>query len=120
MDMQVSSRQEDVAGDLLTPTCRVTGEVALRGKPLLDELNDQNALFTTLERMFVSALLDPATLIGSYASPSLCGRRLSSSFRFLTRAWWWPFGASVSLRVGRSCSTLSSAKTHGERRRVVG
>lgn len=76
MQTQASIRKGYVAGEFLTRTYRITGEVALRGTPLLDQLNDLNALFITLERMFISPLLDPATLTGSYASGELRKDRL--------------------------------------------
>jgi hypothetical protein len=63
---QATVRSGYVAGDFMTRTFRITGEVALRGEPVLDQLNDLNALFLTLERMFVSPLLDPAVLTAHY------------------------------------------------------
>jgi hypothetical protein len=66
MQSQVSIRKGYVAGEFLTRTYRISGEVDLHGLPLLDQLNDINALFITLERMFISPLLDPATLTGHY------------------------------------------------------
>ncbi|MBN1565208.1 MAG: hypothetical protein JXA10_15290 [Anaerolineae bacterium] len=63
---QASVRTGYVAADFMTATYRVSGEVALRGVPLLDQLNDHQALFLTLERVFVSPLLDPAVLTGNY------------------------------------------------------
>ncbi len=68
MQAQATVRKGFVAGEFLTRTYRVSGEVALRGEPLLDQLNDHNALFVTLERMFISPLLDPATLTGNFAT----------------------------------------------------
>lgn len=62
---QASIRKGFVAGEFLTRTYRISGEVELRGVPLLDQLNDLNAQFMTLERMYVSPLLDPAVLSGS-------------------------------------------------------
>jgi hypothetical protein len=58
-------RKGYVAADFMTRTYRISGEVELR-EPLIDQLNDLNAQFLTLERMFVSPLLDPATLTGHY------------------------------------------------------
>lgn len=55
-----------MTGEFLTRTYRISGEVPLRGETLLDQLNDHNALFITLERLFISPLLDPATLTGHF------------------------------------------------------
>jgi hypothetical protein len=68
MEKQAKVRTGYVAGDFMTRTYRISGEVALRGEPLLDQLNTLNTLFVTLERVYVSPLLDPATLTGNYAS----------------------------------------------------
>ncbi len=67
MQSQASIRQGYVAGEFMTRTYRISGEVELRGVPVLDQLNDHNALFLSLERMFISPLLDPATLTGNFA-----------------------------------------------------
>jgi hypothetical protein len=68
MSIQASTRKQGyVSGDFLTPTYRISGEVALRGDPLLDQLNDHMAQFLTVERMFVSLLHDPASLIGNFS-----------------------------------------------------
>lgn len=64
-------RKGYVVADFLTRTFRVSGEVALNGTPLIDQLNDLNALFITLERMFISPLLDPAVLTGNFKSGEL-------------------------------------------------
>jgi hypothetical protein len=66
MEQQAKVRTGFVAGDFMTSTYRISGEVALRGDPLLDQLNNLNTLFLTLERVFVSPLLDPAVLTGNY------------------------------------------------------
>jgi len=66
MQTQASIRKGFVSGEFLTRTYRISGEVSLQTGPLLDQLNDINALFITLERMFISPLLDPATLTGNY------------------------------------------------------
>ncbi len=63
---QASLRTGFVAGDFMTGTYRISGEVMLRGDPLLDQLNDHHALFLTLEKVFVSPLLDPGVLTGNY------------------------------------------------------
>ena len=68
MEQQAKVRTGYVAGDFMTRTYRISGEVALRGEPLLDQLNNLNTLFVTLERVYVSPLLDPAVLTGNYAS----------------------------------------------------
>jgi hypothetical protein len=68
MEQQAKVRTGYVAGDFMTRTYRISGEVALRGEPLLDQINDMNAHFVTLERVFVSPLLDPAVLTGDYAT----------------------------------------------------
>jgi len=61
-------RQQVVSADFLTHTYRVSGEVSVRSAPLLDQLNDHLALFVHVERVFVSPLLDPATLTGNFRS----------------------------------------------------
>lgn len=66
MQPQGQFRKGVVVADFLTDTYRVSGEVALQGTPLIDQLNDLHALFITLERMFISPLLDPAVLTGNY------------------------------------------------------
>ncbi len=66
MEQQAKVRTGYVAGEFLTRSYRISGEVVLHGEPLLDQLNNQNTLFLTLERAFVSPLLDPATLAGNY------------------------------------------------------
>jgi hypothetical protein len=66
MTSQTSIRAGYLSGEFLTRTYRISGEVALQGTPLLDQLNDHMALFIQLERMFVSPLLEPATLTGNY------------------------------------------------------
>jgi hypothetical protein len=60
------TRQGYVAGEFLTRTYRISGEIALRGDPLLDQLNDHMAMFIQLERVFISPLLDPAVLTGNF------------------------------------------------------
>ncbi|MBN1200379.1 MAG: hypothetical protein JXJ20_00855 [Anaerolineae bacterium] len=65
MDTQVTVRKGYVSGDFLTATYRISGEAALRGAMLLDQLNDQT-LFVTLERIYISPLIDPVTLTGNY------------------------------------------------------
>jgi hypothetical protein len=67
MEQQAKIRTGYVAADFMTRTYRISGEVELRGDPLLDQLNNLNTLFLTLERVFVSPLLDPAVLTGNYA-----------------------------------------------------
>lgn len=59
-------RKGFVSGEFLTRTYRISGEVDLHGEPVLDQLNDLNAQFLALERVFVSPLLDPATLTGNF------------------------------------------------------
>jgi hypothetical protein len=66
MQPQGQFRKGFVVADYLTRTFRVSGEVALQGTPLIDQLNDLNAQFITLERMFISPLLDPAVLTGNF------------------------------------------------------
>ncbi len=66
MEQQAKVRTGFVAGDFMTRTYRISGELALRGEPILDQLNNLNTLFLTLERVFVSPLLDPAVLTGDY------------------------------------------------------
>jgi hypothetical protein len=63
---QATIRTGYVAADFMTRTYRISGELALRGEPLLDQLNNLNVLFLTLERCFVSPLLDPAALTGNF------------------------------------------------------
>ena len=66
MEQQAKVRSGLVAGEFMTRTYRISGEVVLRGEPLLDQLNNLNTLFLTLERVFISPLLDPAVLTGNY------------------------------------------------------
>lgn len=63
---QATIRKGFVGGEFLTRTYRISGEAELRGVPLLDQLNDLNTQFLTLERMYVSPLLDPAVLTGNF------------------------------------------------------
>ena len=63
---QATFRKGYVGGEFLTPNYRISGEVALRGVPLLDQLNDHMALFIELERMFISPLLNPVALAGNF------------------------------------------------------
>ncbi len=63
---QASIRKGFVAGEFMTRTYRMTGETELRGIPLLDQLNDVNAQFVTVEKLYISPLLDPAVLTGNY------------------------------------------------------
>ncbi|HEX3054171.1 MAG TPA: hypothetical protein VHP83_26185 [Aggregatilineaceae bacterium] len=63
---QASFRKGFVAGEFLTDTYRISGEVELRGTPILDQLNDHMELFLPLENLFISPLLDPAVLTGNY------------------------------------------------------
>lgn len=65
--VQPMTRKGFVGGEFLTRTYRISGEVELRGEPLLDKLNDLNVHFVTLERIFISPLLDPAVLSGHFA-----------------------------------------------------
>ena len=66
MHGQASIRKGFVAGEFLTRTYRISGEVELAGNPMLDQLNDHMAQFLKLERLYISPLLDPATLTGHY------------------------------------------------------
>lgn len=61
-------RQQTVSAEFLTRSYRISGEVSVRSDPLLDQLNDHLALFVHVERVFVSPLLDPATLTGNFRS----------------------------------------------------
>jgi len=61
-------RQQAVNAEFLTRSYRISGEVSVRSDPLLDQLNDHLALFVHVERVFVSPLLDPATLTGNFRS----------------------------------------------------
>jgi hypothetical protein len=63
---QATIRTGYVAGEFLTRTYRISGEVELGGTPLLDQLNDHQAFFIALHRMFISPLLDPARLVGNF------------------------------------------------------
>lgn len=63
---QATIRAGYVAAEFLTRTYRISAEVMLRGETLLDQMNDLNALFLSVERMFISPLLDPATLTGHF------------------------------------------------------
>jgi hypothetical protein len=76
MEQQAKVRTGFVSADYMTRTYRISGELALRGDPLLDQLNNVNTLFLTLERVFVSPLLDPAALIGNYAAAEIRKDRL--------------------------------------------
>jgi hypothetical protein len=91
---QASIRKGFVAGEFLTRTYRISGEVELRGIPLLDQLNDLNAQFLSLERMYVSPLLDPAVLSGS--APVGEVRKDSMGIVILTQ-----FKDGLPLREGR-------------------
>lgn len=66
MNTQATVRKGYVAADFLTRTYRISGEVDLRGEPLLDKMNAHMELFVALERMYISPLLDPAVLTGHY------------------------------------------------------
>ncbi|MBN1680722.1 MAG: hypothetical protein JW966_10545 [Anaerolineae bacterium] len=61
-------RKGYVAGDYLTASYRINGEADLHGDPLMDQLNHHMELFIQLERMFISPLLDPASLGANYES----------------------------------------------------
>jgi hypothetical protein len=67
MEQQAKVRTGFVAADFMTRTYRISGELVLHGEPLLDQLNNLNTLFLTLERVYVSPLLDPAVLTGNYS-----------------------------------------------------
>lgn len=69
MDTQqlASYRTGFVGGEFLTRNYRISAEVNTRGGRLLDELNDQMALFVQIERAFVSPLNDPVALVGNYS-----------------------------------------------------
>lgn len=69
-------RTAHVSGEFLTRTFRISGEASIRSEPLLDNLNDHNALFITLERMFISPLLDPAVLTGNFKTGEVRKDRL--------------------------------------------
>lgn len=73
---QTSIRTGYLAGEFLTSTYRISGEVSIHSNPLLDELNDVNALFVTVERMFVSPLFNPTVLTGNYRSAEVRKDRL--------------------------------------------
>jgi hypothetical protein len=70
-NMSASFRKGYLGGDFLTPTYRISGEVDLRGDPLLDQLNNHMELYLQLERVFISPLLEPATLTGNFAQGSI-------------------------------------------------
>lgn len=71
MQAQATIRKGYVAGEFLTRTWRVSGEVEVQGQPLLDQLNDHLAQFLQVERMFISPLSDPAQLAGNYTSGNI-------------------------------------------------
>jgi hypothetical protein len=63
---QATYRKGFVAGEFLTSTYRISGEVEMGGIPLLDQINNHNELYIQLENLFISPLLDPAVLTGNY------------------------------------------------------
>ncbi|NLE53238.1 MAG: hypothetical protein GX613_17715 [Chloroflexi bacterium] len=69
-------RQQVISADFLTRTYRTSGEVSVRGEPLLDQLNDNLAHFLHVERVFISPLLDPATLTGNFRTAEVRKDRL--------------------------------------------
>jgi hypothetical protein len=71
MQSQATVRKGYVAGEFLTRTWRVSGEVEIQSHTLLDQLNDHLALFLQVERIFISPLSDPAQLAGNYAAGNI-------------------------------------------------
>lgn len=74
--MSGTLRQQVVSADFLTRTYRTSGDVSILGEPLLDQLNDELAHFLHVERVFISPLLDPATLTGNFRSAEVRKDRL--------------------------------------------
>lgn len=68
---QASFRKGYVSGDFLTANYRITGEVPLRGIPVLDQLNDHMAFFIEVEHTFISPLHNPAALTGNFRYSNL-------------------------------------------------
>jgi hypothetical protein len=53
------SRKGYLTADILTDSYRISGEVNLKGQPLLDTLNDKMSNFIRLENLYVSPVDDP-------------------------------------------------------------
>jgi hypothetical protein len=60
------SRKGYLAAEFLTDSYRISGEVNLRGQPLVDTLNDKMNSFIKLENVYVSPVSDPTIFTAQY------------------------------------------------------
>lgn len=58
-DKVVSVRKGYVSAEFLSESHRISGDVNLRGQPLIDTLNDINSHYIRLENVYVSPITDP-------------------------------------------------------------
>lgn len=61
------SRKGYLSAEFLTENYRISGEVALKGQPLIDTLNDKMNSFVRVENMYISPVNDPTVFTAQYA-----------------------------------------------------
>lgn len=64
---KVLARKGIVAAEFLSDSYRISGEVVLKGQPLVDSLNDKMNSFIRAENIYVSPISDPSVFKAHYA-----------------------------------------------------
>jgi hypothetical protein len=60
------SRKGYLSADILTENYRISGEVPLKGAPLVDMLNDKLSSFIRVENIYISPVHDPTVFTAQY------------------------------------------------------
>jgi hypothetical protein len=60
------SRKGYLSADILTENYRISGEIPLKGQPLVDTLNDKMSSFIKVENIYISPVHDPTVFTAQY------------------------------------------------------
>ncbi len=74
---KVIARKGVVAAEFLSSSYRISGEVVLKGQPVVDSMNDKMSNFIRAENIYVSPISDPAVLKAHYTFGQLRKENIS-------------------------------------------
>lgn len=60
------SRKGYLSADILTENYRISGEIPLKGQPLIDSLNEKLSNFIRIENIYISPVHDPTVFTAQY------------------------------------------------------
>ncbi len=60
------SRKGYLSADILTENYRISGDIPLKGQPLVDTLNDKLSSFIRVENIYISPVHDPTVFTAQY------------------------------------------------------